>query len=261
MTFPTAEVAGEAWRNVGEVVVCEDDAEMAAVADTYASEHVEVQTHDPDWFLDRLRNYGSLFLGAQSTVAYGDKAIGVNHVLPTSRAARYTGGLWVGKFLKTVTYQRVTDDRRKGGDPRMSDTIRRSPGAEAVARGGRRLTIVDLSDVLSGATADFEPLPHSIDYMTAEQGAEMTFYGLEPGHWPRRAAFAAEVVTLSTHAGTHVDAPSHYQPRGRGARSHDRGGAALLALRPRRRARRPACVARGRRAGCRRGSGARKGRP
>ena len=110
VTFPTAEVAGEAWRNVGEVVVCEDDAEMAAVADAYAAEHVEVQTHDPDWFLDRLRNYGSLFLGAQSTVAYGDKAIGVNHVLPTSRAARYTGGLWVGKFLKTVTYQRVTDE-------------------------------------------------------------------------------------------------------------------------------------------------------
>ena len=69
-----------------------------------------MQTHDPDWFLERLRNYGSLFLGAQSTVAYGDKAIGVNHVLPTSRAARYTGGLWVGKFLKTVTYQRVTDE-------------------------------------------------------------------------------------------------------------------------------------------------------
>ena len=97
----------------------------------------------------------------------------------------------------------------------MSDTIRRSP-VEAVARGGRRLTIVDLSDVLSGATADFEPLPHSIDYMTAEQGAEMTFYGLEPGHWPRRAAFAAEVVTLSTHAGTHVDAPSHYGPADEG---------------------------------------------
>ncbi len=110
VTFPTAEVAGEAWRNVGEVVVCEDDAEMAAVADAYAPEHVEVQTHDPDWFLDRLRNYGSLFLGAQSTVAYGDKAIGVNHVLPTSRAARYTGGLWVGKFLKTVTYRRVTEE-------------------------------------------------------------------------------------------------------------------------------------------------------
>ena len=83
---------------------------MAAVADAYAAEHVEVQTHDPDWFLDRLRNYGSLFLGAQSTVAYGDKAIGVNHVLPTSRAARYTGGLWVGKFLKTVTYRRVTEE-------------------------------------------------------------------------------------------------------------------------------------------------------
>ncbi len=106
--FPTAEVAGEAWRSVGEVVVCDDADEMVAVSDRYAPEHLEVQTLDPEWFLARLRNYGSLFLGAQATVAYGDKAIGVNHVLPTERAARYTGGLWVGKFLKTVTFQRVT---------------------------------------------------------------------------------------------------------------------------------------------------------
>jgi sulfopropanediol 3-dehydrogenase len=107
-TFPTAEVAGAAWRGVGEIVVCDDADEMARVADAYASEHVEVQTRDPDWFLARLRNYGSLFLGTHAPVAYGDKAIGVNHVLPTGRAARYTGGLWVGKFLKTATYQRVT---------------------------------------------------------------------------------------------------------------------------------------------------------
>jgi sulfopropanediol 3-dehydrogenase len=109
-TWPTAEVAGEAWRAAGEVVLCDSDEEMAEVSDRYAPEHLEVQTRDPDWFFARLTNYGSLFLGEQATVAYGDKAIGVNHVLPTSGAARYTGGLWVGKFLKTVTYQRVTEE-------------------------------------------------------------------------------------------------------------------------------------------------------
>jgi sulfopropanediol 3-dehydrogenase len=109
-TWPTAEVAGQAWRDLGAVIVCESDEEMVRVSDEYAPEHLEVQTRDPDWFLDRLTNYGSLFLGAHATVAYADKAIGTNHVLPTERAARYTGGLWVGKFIKTVTYQRVTDE-------------------------------------------------------------------------------------------------------------------------------------------------------
>jgi sulfopropanediol 3-dehydrogenase len=107
--WPTAAVAGAAWRNRGEVIVCADIEEMARIADQIASEHVEVQTADPKWFLDRLTNYGSLFLGANATVVYGDKGIGTNHVLPTGRAARYTGGLWVGKFLKTVTWQTVTD--------------------------------------------------------------------------------------------------------------------------------------------------------
>jgi sulfopropanediol 3-dehydrogenase len=108
--WPTREVAGEAWRNRGEVVICESDDEMARVSDEYAPEHLEVQTRDPDWFLEHLSNYGSLFLGEHSTVAYSDKAIGTNHVLPTERAARYTGGLWVGKFLKTVTYQKVSEE-------------------------------------------------------------------------------------------------------------------------------------------------------
>jgi sulfopropanediol 3-dehydrogenase len=85
-----------------------DDEEAVAEADTLAFEHVEVHTRDPDWYLGRLRNYGSLFLGEATTVAYGDKTIGTNHILPTQRAARYTGGLWVGKYLKTVTYQRAT---------------------------------------------------------------------------------------------------------------------------------------------------------
>src|SRR3712207_9328705 len=88
-------MAGEAWHNRGEVILCESDEEMVKVSDEVATEHLEVQTRDPDWFLDRLTNYGSLFLGEHSTVAYSDKAIGTNHVLPTNRAARYTGGLWV----------------------------------------------------------------------------------------------------------------------------------------------------------------------
>ena len=103
--LPTADVARAAWEDFGEVVVVESDDEALAVADGYAFEHVEIQTADPRWYLERMRNYGALFLGEATTVAYGDKTIGTNHILPTSGAARYTGGLWVGKFLKTVTYQ------------------------------------------------------------------------------------------------------------------------------------------------------------
>ncbi len=109
-TWPTAEVAGAAWRDFGEVVVCDTPDEAVAVSDRYAPEHLEIHTADPRWYESRLSNYGSLFVGADATVAYGDKAIGVNHVLPTSGAARYTGGLWVGKFLKTCTYQRLTPE-------------------------------------------------------------------------------------------------------------------------------------------------------
>jgi sulfopropanediol 3-dehydrogenase len=105
--WPTAEIAGGAWRALGEVIVCDTREEMLAVSDTIAPEHLELQTVDDEWFAARLRNYGSLFIGESATVVYSDKAIGTNHVLPTGRAARYTGGLWVGKFLKTVTYQRV----------------------------------------------------------------------------------------------------------------------------------------------------------
>jgi sulfopropanediol 3-dehydrogenase len=108
--WPTKDVAGEAWRNRGEVLICESNEEMVRVSDEYAPEHLEVQTRDPDWFLEHLTIYGSLFLGEHSTVAYSDKVIGTNHVLPTERAARYTGGLWVGKFLKTVTYQKVSEE-------------------------------------------------------------------------------------------------------------------------------------------------------
>ncbi|MBN9561462.1 MAG: histidinol dehydrogenase [Alphaproteobacteria bacterium] len=108
--LPTAPIARRAWEDCGEVIVCEDDAEMVREADRIASEHVQVMTRDPEYFLANMRNYGALFLGPRTNVAYGDKVIGTNHTLPTKRAARYTGGLWVGKFLKTVTYQRVLTD-------------------------------------------------------------------------------------------------------------------------------------------------------
>jgi sulfopropanediol 3-dehydrogenase len=108
--LPTAEIARVSWSDHGEVILCADDAEMLAVANRLAFEHVQVMTRDPDYFLENMTNYGALFLGPRTNVAYGDKVIGTNHTLPTKRAGRYTGGLWVGKFLKTCTYQRVTTD-------------------------------------------------------------------------------------------------------------------------------------------------------
>ncbi|MFT5195624.1 MAG: sulfopropanediol 3-dehydrogenase [Cellvibrionaceae bacterium] len=108
--IPTADIAGAAWRDYGQVIVCDTREEMLAVADDIASEHVQINTADPDYFLDNMTNYGALFLGNRTNVAFGDKAIGTNHTLPTKKAARYTGGLWVGKFIKTCTYQRVVTD-------------------------------------------------------------------------------------------------------------------------------------------------------
>jgi sulfopropanediol 3-dehydrogenase len=108
--LPTADAAGQAWKDFGEVIVCDNEAEMIAEADRVASEHVQVMTRDPDVFLNGMKNYGSLFLGPRTNVAYGDKVIGTNHTLPTKKAARYTGGLWVGKFMKTCTYQKVQTD-------------------------------------------------------------------------------------------------------------------------------------------------------
>ncbi|MFL6835289.1 MAG: histidinol dehydrogenase [Xanthobacteraceae bacterium] len=108
--LPTADAAGKAWADFGEVIVCDSEEEMVREADRIASEHVQVMTRNPDYFLDNMKNYGSLFLGSRTNVAYGDKVIGTNHTLPTKKAARYTGGLWVGKFLKTCTYQKVLTD-------------------------------------------------------------------------------------------------------------------------------------------------------
>ncbi|MBU6193714.1 MAG: histidinol dehydrogenase [Burkholderiales bacterium] len=108
--LPTAEIARKAWNDHGQVIVCDTIDEMIQVADDLAFEHVQVMTADPDLFLRRMTNYGALFLGPRTNVSFGDKVIGTNHTLPTNRNARYTGGLWVGKFLKTCTYQRVLTD-------------------------------------------------------------------------------------------------------------------------------------------------------
>ncbi|RVC20449.1 histidinol dehydrogenase, partial [Mesorhizobium sp. M7A.F.Ca.AU.002.02.1.1] len=108
--LPTAVIARRAWEDYGQVILCSTEDEMVGEANRMASEHVQVMTRDPDIFLERMTNYGALFLGPRTNVAYGDKVIGTNHTLPTAGAARYTGGLWVGKFLKTVTYQRVLTD-------------------------------------------------------------------------------------------------------------------------------------------------------
>ena len=109
-SLPTADVAGAAWRNCGSVILVDSEEELISEANKIASEHVQVLTKNPTLFLDHLTNYGALFLGPETNVAYGDKVIGTNHTLPTNRAARYTGGLWVGKFLKTVTYQSCTPE-------------------------------------------------------------------------------------------------------------------------------------------------------
>jgi sulfopropanediol 3-dehydrogenase len=127
-SWPTAEVAGEAWRGHGEIVVAGDRGESIELANRYAYEHVEVHAaeHELEHYLDGLRSYGSLFLGAQATVVYGDKAVGTNHVLPTAGAARYTGGLWVGKFLRTLTHQRLTRE----GSRRIAPTAAAISDAE-----------------------------------------------------------------------------------------------------------------------------------
>jgi sulfopropanediol 3-dehydrogenase len=128
-----AAAAGAAWRDYGEVVVAADREEAAAISDGYAPEHLEVHAADLDWWLGRLTNYGSLFLGEETTVAYGDKTSGPNHILPTMRAARYSGGLSVGKFIKTVTWQRMTREATREVAA-VTARISRQEGMEAHAR-------------------------------------------------------------------------------------------------------------------------------
>jgi sulfopropanediol 3-dehydrogenase len=108
--LPTSAIASEAWNNFGEIILCESFEEMVKMSDFYASEHVQIMTRDDDYFLNNLHDYGALFVGPRTNVSYGDKVIGTNHTLPTNKAARYTGGLWVGKYIKTCTYQKVLTD-------------------------------------------------------------------------------------------------------------------------------------------------------
>ena len=110
VVLPTAEIAREAWENYGSVIICDSLAEMVEEADRLAYEHVQVMTKEPDFFSNNMTNYGAMFLGPRTNVSYGDKVIGTNHTLPTKKAARYTGGLWVGKFMKTCTYQKILTD-------------------------------------------------------------------------------------------------------------------------------------------------------
>jgi sulfopropanediol 3-dehydrogenase len=148
-TFPTREVTSIAWEAHGSVAVVSDVDEAIALSDEIAPEHLEVQVDDSllETYLQRLRNYGSLFLGSQATVAYGDKAVGTNHVLPTQRAARYTGGLWVGKFLKTCTWQRLTEE----GTSRVAPAVAAISQAEQLA--GHALTATYRLDCLAQPSA------------------------------------------------------------------------------------------------------------
>lgn len=134
---PTEEVARAAWEHGGEVILVEDEAELVRVADSYAMEHLEVLVRSPHRMLDLLSNYGSLFIGEETTVAYGDKVVGTNHVLPTLRAARFTGGLWVGKFLRTVTYQSMD----QGGSLEMAHHCDIEATAEGMAAHARTARI------------------------------------------------------------------------------------------------------------------------
>jgi sulfopropanediol 3-dehydrogenase len=127
--------ADAAWRDYGEVILCDTNEELCKVSDDYAPEHLEVQAENLDWWLEKLKNYGSLFLGEETTVAYGDKCSGTNHILPTKGAAKYTGGLFVGKFIKTVTFQRMTKESNKEVGAAAA-RISRLEGMEAHARTG-----------------------------------------------------------------------------------------------------------------------------
>ena len=131
--LPNPEVAASSWNNFGEVVLCENREELAKINDAYAAEHVQVIAEDPDWYLQNLKNYGSLFLGENCTVSYGDKTTGTNHILPTHKAARYSGGLNVGKFIKTLTYQKLTKEANRTIGA-VASRISRYEGMEGHAR-------------------------------------------------------------------------------------------------------------------------------
>jgi sulfopropanediol 3-dehydrogenase len=133
--LPMADAARTAWATCGEVILCDTAEEAAAVSDQYASEHVEVHAEDLPWWHTRLRNYGTLFIGEETTVAYGDKSAGPNHILPTRGASRYTGGLWVGKFLKTLTFEQMTREASRDIGL-VAARVSRVEGMEGHARSG-----------------------------------------------------------------------------------------------------------------------------
>lgn len=133
----TAEVARAAWERNGEIILASSREEMVAFSDDYAPEHLEVHADDLDWYFKNLQNYGALFLGGETTVAYGDKAIGTNHILPTGKAARYTGGLWVGKYMKNVTYQRLNE----GGSLTIAPVCEQVAGAEGMIGHAKSATV------------------------------------------------------------------------------------------------------------------------
>lgn len=160
-TMPTRDMAGPAWRDYGEVILCADLAEAYAVANDYASEHVQILTAEPRDALDHMVDFGALFLGARTTVSFGDKVIGTNHVLPTRKAARYTGGLWVGKFLKTVTYQEVVSDEASAQFGELCGRASRAELFEGHARSG------DLRAALYGGAS----LPWSTELDSRTVGA------------------------------------------------------------------------------------------
>ncbi|HET7313946.1 histidinol dehydrogenase [Salinisphaera sp.] len=160
-SLSSAEVAGAAWRNKGEVVVCEDDDALVAFADYMATEHLQIQTRDPDALLARISNYGSAFLGERSSVVFSDKCCGTNHTLPTGQAARYTGGLWVGAYLKTVTHQRIESDGVAAVAPstiRQSRTERMEGHARAAAL---RLYPNEIDAITSGRLEDVVDRPYN----------------------------------------------------------------------------------------------------
>ncbi|WP_420099193.1 histidinol dehydrogenase [Corynebacterium sp.] len=151
--MPTGDTAGQAWRDYGQIVVCDGEDEMWEVSNGFASEHVQIFTASPRDALDRMHDYGALFLGEGTCVAYGDKVIGTNHVLPTLGAARYTGGLWVGKFLKTCTYQEVRDAEASGELGRLCGRAARVENFDGHGRSGdlrAAKTLGDTFDWLEG---------------------------------------------------------------------------------------------------------------
>jgi sulfopropanediol 3-dehydrogenase len=169
--LPTRDMAGPAWRDHGRIVVCDDLDEAYAVGDALASEHVQIFTREPRAALDKMRNYGALFLGEQTCVSYGDKVIGTNHVLPTLGAARYTGGLWVGKYLKTVTHQEVRNPDTSAELGRVCGRAARVELFEGHARSGDARAARHAGDRFDWIADEWTAVPAAPEPAPVEQPA------------------------------------------------------------------------------------------